>query len=177
MEATTLARPYAKAAFSAARDSNTLAKWSDSLATVAAIAAHPKVLAELTSPAYGASTKASMLIDLAEGDFDSSFVSFLQVLADNNRLSLLGYIRDVFESLKAQLEQFVDVNVSTAFELSTETVGSLKQALANKLGTDINISTSIDSGLIGGVVVRAGDTVIDGSIKGRLAKLATVMNS
>lgn len=177
MEATTLARPYAKAAFSAACDSKALDRWSDALATAAATAAHPKVAGELASPSHGAGAKAAMLVDLAEGNFDSSFVSFLQVLADNNRLSLLADIREVFESLKAQLEQFVDVNVSSAFELSDEAVGNLKQALAKKLGTDINISTLVDSDLIGGVVIRAGDTVIDGSIKGRLAKLATVMNS
>lgn len=174
-EFTTLARPYAKAAFSSAQESNALDSWSTYLATAEAIATHNKVSKELASPNLTASAKAQLLIELG-GDFDSSFKSFLHVLADNDRLPLLAEIREVFELLKASLQESIDVVIETAFELDNDTLEQLKHALNKKLGATISISTALEPSLIGGVVIKAGDTVIDGSIKGRLSKLATVLN-
>lgn len=175
-ESITLARPYAKAAFATALESKQLDEWSSALATVSAIVGNEKVASLLASPNHTASAKAKHLGEIA-GDLQPSFKSFLHVLADNHRLMLLPEIHSLYESLKAQLQHTVDVEVASAFELSAETLTQLKDTLHKKLGAEINISSHVEKSLIGGVVVRAGDTVIDGSIKGRLAKLATAMNS
>jgi len=102
---------------------------------------------------------------------------FVQVLAENRRLQLLPQIYQQFEVLKANREKTVEVSVVTASEISTEQQDKLASALSKKLEREVNMQVSIDGSLIGGVVIRAGDTVIDGSIRGRLAKLAEVLNS
>ena len=101
----------------------------------------------------------------------------MRVLAENRRLQLLPQIYQQFEVLKANREKTVEVNVVSATEISTEQQNKLASALSAKLEREVNMQVSVDDSLIGGAVVRAGDTVIDGSIRGRLAKLAEALNS
>lgn len=171
-ELTTLARPYAKAAFEVARSAKDLDSWSSSLALAAVLTQQSAVAKLLESPTLTAEQKAAVLTDLCGDEINAKVQSFIAVLAENKRLGLLPSIQELFENLKAQQEKFSDVKVISAFELDDSVEKSLTEKLKTVLESDITLNTAVDSSLLGGVIVRAGDTVIDGSIKGRLNKLA-----
>lgn len=175
-ELTTLARPYAKAAFEFARDVNALDRWSNMLATVAAVVEQPTVAELLNSPNYTAEQKGQKLVQVCGDDLDGKVANFIQYLAKNGRLGLLPEVRELFELFKANHEKTIDVDVATAFELTEAEQQKLLDSLKAKLQREVNLQTAVDKSLIGGAVVRAGDLVIDGSVRGRLAKLAETMN-
>ncbi len=176
-ELSTLARPYAKAAFQYAADANDLQAWSDSLAIVAAVAQQQAVVKLLSSPSYTAAQQAEKTIEICGDAINDKSRGFIQVLAENRRLQLLPQISQQFEVLKASREKTVEVSVVSASEISTEQQNKLASALSAKLEREVSMQVSIDDNLLGGAIVRAGDTVIDGSIRGRLAKLAEALNS
>ena len=176
-ELSTLARPYAKAAFEYAASVNDLQGWSENLEVIAAVAQQQAVVKLLSSPSYTAAQQAEKTIEICGDAVTNEIGRFLQVLAENRRLQLLPQIYQQFEVLKANREKTVEVNVVSATEISTEQQNKLASALSAKLERDVNMQVSVDDSLIGGAVVRAGDTVIDGSIRGRLAKLAEALNS
>ncbi|MFB1000937.1 MAG: F0F1 ATP synthase subunit delta [Pseudomonadales bacterium] len=175
-ELRTLARPYAKAAFQAASETSSVQLWADQLTLLGSISAEAKVADAISSSTIDAATQVSTLTNLAGDDLGVAVNNFLHVLASNKRLLLLPSIADLFAELKADLERSVEVNISTAFALDSAVETKLTEALKNKLQRDIRVNTNIDKSLLGGVVVRAGDIVIDGSIKGRIAKLAEAMS-
>ncbi len=176
-ELSTLARPYARAAFEYARDKGVLAQWSEQLATCANVAADARVADLLDSPANTSEQQAEALNSLCGDATGAEIQNFVRVLASNKRLSLLPEIRAQFEALKASQEHRVDVEVISAFDLEAAAVDKLSQALGRKLEREVQVSTSTDSSLLGGVLIRAGDLVIDGSVRGRLNKLAEALNS
>ena len=176
-ELTTLARPYAKAAFEIADASGELQKWSDMLGIAAAVAQQEGVARLLSSPALTAEQKAKSFADVCGDVLNDKAVNLITTLGENQRLTLLPEIRQLFEAHKAQRERSVDVQVTTAYELSGELQEKLAKALSAKLNREVNLSASVDKKLIGGALVKAGDTVIDGSVRGRLAKLAEAINS
>lgn len=171
-ELTTLARPYAKAAFEFARESKDLDGWSSSLAIVAAVSKNEKVAKLLDSPTLTAEQKAATLTELCGDKLQAKVKAFVGVLAENKRLGLIGNISELFENLKAQQEKFSDVRVVSAFALDSGVEKALAEKLKTVLLSDVALKTEIDKSLIGGVIVRSGDTVIDGSLRGRLNKLA-----
>lgn len=171
-ELTTLARPYAKAAFEYARETKDLDGWSSSLALVAAVSQDDVVAKLLDSPTLTAEQKATALTDLCGDKLQAKVKAFISVLAENKRLDLVGQIYSLFENLKAQQEKFSDVQVISAFALDSAVEQSLSDKLKTVLLSDVALKTDVDKSLIGGVIVRSGDTVIDGSVKGRLNKLA-----
>ena len=171
-ELTTLARPYAKAAFDVARDSKDLDGWSSALALTAAVSQQSSVVKLLESPKLTTEQKASVLIDLCGDEIKAKVRLFISVLAENKRLDLLASIQELFESLKAKQEKFCEVKITSAFELDDKVSLALAEKIKAVLESDIALNTVIDSSLLGGVTIRAGDIVIDGSIKGRLNKLA-----
>ncbi|NNC54878.1 MAG: F0F1 ATP synthase subunit delta [Pseudomonadales bacterium] len=173
-ELRTIARPYAKAAFTAASDSNALTQWESELATLAALARHPKVAQMIGSPTITSEARAQELATLA-GDLTSPMKNFLHVLADNNRLALLPAVAEQFAEYKAEREKRIAVEINSAFEVDDQTSERLSQALKKKLDRDVDVAVALDKSLIGGVVIRAGDIVIDSSVKGRLAKLAETL--
>lgn len=170
-ELTTLARPYAKAAFEFAKGHNALDRWSNMLTTVTQVVSQPTVQKLLASPSITAEQKAKSIIDICGDDVDNKVGNFISYLADNNRLTLLPQVQELFELYKANAEQSVDVELTTAFALSGEQEAKLADALKSKLDRKVTMTSTVDQSLIGGVVVRAGDLVIDGSVKGRIAKL------
>ncbi len=176
-ELSTLARPYAKAAFDFARDKGALAQWSEQLAVCAAVAADAGMESVLGNPSLTDEQQAQTLNEVC-GDATSAEVkNFVVVLADNKRLPLLPEITTQFDLLKANLEKSVDVEVISAFDLDDATAEKLAGVLGQKLEREVKVSTSTDADLLGGVLIRAGDLVIDGSVRGRLDKLAEAMNS
>lgn len=176
-ELSTLARPYAKAAFEYALEKGVLAEWSGQLATAAAVAANESMTQVLDNPALTNEQQASTLNEVCGDNTGRELKNFVSILSANKRLALLPEIQRQFELYKANQEKAVDVEVISAFDLPEATVSKLADALGNKLERQVKVSSSTDSDLLGGVLIRAGDTVIDGSVRGRLNKLAEAMNS
>ncbi len=176
-ELSTLARPYAKAAFEYAAQAGELQSWSDSLATAGSVAQQPNVVKLLSSPSVTAQQQATALIEICGDALDERGQNFLTVLSENHRLQLLPEISLQFDVLKANREKSVDVELVAAHELDAEQQQKLSDALSAKLERKVNMQVSLDKNLLGGAVIRAGDLVIDGSIRGRLAKLAESLHS
>ncbi|MGJ8687069.1 MAG: F0F1 ATP synthase subunit delta [Spongiibacteraceae bacterium] len=176
-ELSTIARPYAKAAFEFAQAASTLTEWSSMLATASAVSQHETVQKLLTSPAASTESQAQTFIEVCGDTVDVAGENFIKILAENKRLGVLPMIHDLFEAQKANLEQTVNVDITTAFALDSASEKLLAEVLSKKLACQVDVQSHIDSQLIGGVVIRTGDLVIDGSVRGRLAKLAEAMNS
>ena len=176
-ELTTLARPYARAAFDVAKGDGKLDEWARSLAITEALTGDSKIKSLLSSPALTALQKSKAISGVLADSVDGKFNNFLATLADHKRLTLLPTIKQMFMALKAQQEKSIDVSVTSATEMPAKVKDALVAALAKKLGREVTITTSVDSSLLGGALIRAGDTVIDGSVKWRLAKLAATINS
>ena len=173
-ELRTLARPYAKAAFAVADEAGELQQWATQLNLLSSLAQQNKIAALISSPAIASAQQATQLAEVA-GDLSSVVSNFLQVLAEHKRLALLPSVANLFADYKAERERRIGVSITSAFEVNSETSDRLSDALKNKLERDVDVEVLVDKDLIGGVIVRAGDIVIDASIRGRLAKLAEAM--
>lgn len=176
-ELNTVARPYTKAAFEYALDKGTLDQWSDMLTTASAVAQDELMVRVLGNPALTSEQKADALMSVCDEQFDEAGKNYVSLLAENQRLPLLPEISAQFEQLKANQQQSVEIDVTTAFDLDEQQQQKLAQALGTKLGREVNLTSKVDKSILGGVVVRTDDLVIDGSVRARLAKLAEAMNS
>lgn len=176
-ELSTLARPYAKAAFSAAVESSEVTGWSTALATLDAITQTEEVAELIASPSVSALDKAKAITAIAGDQCNEGATNLLVVLAENGRFALLPEISAQFEQLRSEHEKTADVVVTSAFELSDAQQKTLTEKLKVKLDRDVSISVNVDEALIGGVIIKAGDLVIDDSVRGKLSKLAEAMNS
>lgn len=176
-ELTTIARPYAKAAFEHALEHNALTQWSGMLQLAATIAAHADVRSLLGNPRISTSQLAELFHDVGAEAFDEHGRNFLSLLTDNGRLDTLSEIAALFEVMKAEHEKSVDVRVTAAAELQPEIKAKLAAKLEAKLQRKVNLSYDINSELLGGVIIRAGDMVIDGSVRGKLGELADVLRA
>ena len=169
----TLARPYARAAFSLARDAGSLPAWSDALAFAARIAADPKVAGLLGNPNLSDADAVTLLSPQAA---DEAFGRFLALLAENRRLPLLPEITGLYDELRFDAERVVKATVTSAIELPVGELETIKAALARRFGRAVEVETAVDASLIGGAVIAAGDVVIDGSIKGKLSRLGAALS-
>jgi F-type H+-transporting ATPase subunit delta len=169
---TTIARPYARAAFAEAKAHGGLAAWSEALAAGAVAVRDPRVAALLDNPKVSRADLAQLVISIAAGKLDEAGGNFLRTLAENHRLPVLPEISALFEELKNDAEGMADVTVTSAVELSPPQLKILEDALAKRLKRQVRVRTELDPTLIGGAVVRSGDMVIDGSLKGRLERIA-----
>jgi len=176
-ERTTTARPYAKAIFALARQHNRLAETSAGLLRAAETVIDPRVHALLGSPHVRPPQLAELVNGVAGDSLDEHGRNFVALLAQNRRLGFLPEIAALFEQMKAEVENAVDVEVSSATALTPEQEIRYAAALQKKLGRSVRLRTRIDESLLGGAVLRAGDLVIDGSIKGRLERLAFEMTA
>jgi F-type H+-transporting ATPase subunit delta len=176
-ERATIARPYGKAAFEYARDANAFAKWSQGLKAAAEIVADPRVAALTKSPERTPTDLAGLISDVAGDSLDPAMQNFVRVVAENHRLLLLPEIAAHFEELRSAIENTVDVDVVSAVPLSDAEAGKLAAALNARLKRQVRMRNSVDAALLGGAIIRAGDLVIDGSLKGRLERLATDLTS
>lgn len=180
----TIARPYARAAFDLANEKKDLGAWAEALNAAKDVLADGAAVRFLANPSLSdeqrleflselfaaAGGKASVLAgDNAEG------VNFLKLLLEYGRVSVLPEIAGHFEALKAQIENTVDVTITAAAELSGTQQKTIAVALKERLGRNVNLSTELDENLIGGAVIRAGDVVIDGSVRTRLERLSNAL--
>ena len=176
-ERATVARPYAKAAFEYARDTQALARWSQGLKAAAETVADPRVAPLTKSPQWSAADLVSLITDVAGDKLDAGMQNFVRVLAENRRLLLLPEIAAHYEKLRSAIENTIDVEVISAVPLDAAQAEKLERALSTRLKRRVRMQNAVDSTLLGGAVVRAGDLVIDGSLKGRLQRLATELGS
>ena len=176
-ESITLARPYANAAFEVAAADNALAQWSQMLNTLATVSSQAKISDLLKSPALTADKQSEALLSICGDTISAKGSNMVRLLAENRRLALLPQIAELFDALKAAREKSIDVEVTTAYALSDAVVAQLSKALEKRLDRSVNVQSAVDKQLIGGVVIRAGDTVIDNSVRGKLNKLAESLSS
>jgi F-type H+-transporting ATPase subunit delta len=171
-EKSTIARPYAQAVFELARASRDYQSWSTLLQFAAAVTQNPAMTKYIDNPRVPKATLAQLLIEVCGTTVNEHGKNFLQVLIDNKRLSVLPEIAEIFEQLRAQAESRMDAEVVSAFPLSEAQRQGISAGLKKRLGREINLVAKVDSALIGGAIIRAGDMVIDGSVTGHLEKLA-----
>jgi F-type H+-transporting ATPase subunit delta len=172
----TIARPYARAAFAEAKEDKRLGPWADAINIGAAVVKDPRVQNLLDHPTVTPAELAQFVISIADG-IDQDGKNFLSTLAENRRLGYLPEIAAIFNELKDAEEGVVDVTVTSAAPLDQSQQLSLSEALSRKLKRQVRLHTALDPGLIGGAVLRAGDLVIDGSLRTRLDRIATELTA
>jgi F-type H+-transporting ATPase subunit delta len=170
----TLARPYARAAFALARESGRLQPWSDLLAFAATVASDERVQSLLGNPKLQVADAVGLL--LPNGDSDPTFAQFLTVLADNGRLSLLPDVAALYAELLAESQRIVKAKITSATALDAGELAKLKAALMKRFGREVEVETALDPELLGGAVIDAGDIVIDGSLRSKLARLESALS-
>ena len=176
-ELSTVARPYAKAAFEYAQQTGQVSDWSTMLGFAAQLVGDAGFTAYLERPTLTAAQQAELFLQAAGPALNAQGRNFITYVIAHKRLAALPAISTLFEALKAEAERAADVEVTSAFSRSDTQQAALALELTRKLGRQVKLSTQVDSSLIGGVVVRSGDLVIDGSVRGKLAKLAATLNS
>lgn len=174
-EAITLARPYARAAFELAHAKGTTAEWSGALAFAATVAGEPAVASLRNDPRVDPS--ALVVLHMPdEITTDTPFARFLGELAEHGRLGLLPEIVALFDAMKRDAESILKVNVTSAMALDAAQAEQLKASLKRRFQREIELDSTVDEALIGGAIIHAGDEVIDGSVRGRLKQLASILN-
>jgi F-type H+-transporting ATPase subunit delta len=178
----TIARPYAQAVFELAHEADDLEAWSKSLDVARSLLVDGRVVAYLADPAFSNEQRLDFLTGLFAkakatkiAGKDKRGTNFLKLLLEYGRISVLPEIAEHFEVLKAKVENVVDVVITSASVIGKKQKNAISKALRERLGRDVNIETEIDENLIGGAVIKAGDVVIDGSLRSRLQGLATVL--
>ena len=171
-ELATIARPYAAAVFKRAKETHATAKWSQSLAFMSAVLKNEDISVVIDNPKVSKQRLSALMLDICQEHVNQENENFLKLLVLNNRLGLLPSIAELFEAYKAEDEGYVEVEVSTAYALSKDAKQDVTKTLEKTLGKKIHMNVTVDKSLIGGILVRAGDRVIDGSIRGRLQQLA-----
>jgi F-type H+-transporting ATPase subunit delta len=180
----TVARPYAQAVFDVAQENNALAELSESFEAARTLFGDERVVAFLRRPGLNDGQRLEFIQGLFEQTVGKGSVfaggsdhgtNFFRLLLENRRVAVLPEIADQFEALKAQTENMVDVVVTSASPITDKQKDSIGKALRERLGRDVSIETEIDENLIGGAVIKAGDVVIDGSLRARLEGLANAL--
>ncbi|MDQ7016845.1 MAG: F0F1 ATP synthase subunit delta [Gammaproteobacteria bacterium] len=169
---TTGARPYAKAVFELTSDESTRALWSDALQLLTMIVSDDAMKVVLDAPHYTKEQRAELVLSVAEGKLEVQAQSLIRLLAENDRLQLLPTIAQLFETYCAEADGAQDVRVVSARKLTKKQEAALVASLEGRFGNKVTTVYEVDAALLGGAVIYAGDLVIDGSVKGKMSKLA-----
>ena len=182
----TIARPYARAAFELANEKGDLAKWSEALTVAKDVLADGQAVKFLAHPTLTDEQKLEFLTELFKSAGGKASIlaggskqgkNFLKLLLEYGRVSVLPEIAEHFEVLKANIENTVEVTVTSAAPMSAAQKKTIAAALTERLGRTVHLEAEIDETLIGGAVIRAGDVVIDGSLRSRLEGLSNALIS
>lgn len=171
-ELTTIARPYAQAVFDLAHQHDMLGAWSDMLHFAAAVADNATMREAIDSPSLTVTQLADMFIQVCGEHLDDQGKNFIRLLTENDRLLALPEVAAQFDMLRAEAEGTVEATVFSAHPLTDAQQASLTDALKKRYGRDVTLDVEIDSTLLGGAVIQAGDEVIDGSLRGKLERFA-----
>ena len=172
-ENSTIARPYAQAAFDIANEKGDLKSWSEMLQLISAVASDAVLSDMISNPSIEREKIVEIIVDVCGDNLNDLAKNYIKVLADNGRLNVATEIALGFEEHRAEAEKTVEAEVISAFPLSDAQVKSMTEALKKRLGREVTLNTSIDETIVGGAIIRAGDLMIDGSVSGQLDKLAT----
>lgn len=175
-ELTTIARPYAEAVFRLADNKTERARWSEMLMYAASIAVDDDMRKLLNNARYTREQVLGLFLDICADKLDAQGRNLLKLLSENGRLTLLPEIAAVYEVLRADEEGTIEAEMITAYPVSEAQRSKIAAALAKRLGREVNLKVTEDKSLLGGAIIRAGDMVIDGSVQGKLEKLASSMN-
>lgn len=175
-DAITLARPYAQAAYRQAERESAVDTWSEGMELLAAVTGDPELAKLLADPRVPADRVTDLvrdvLIEIGGDGFFPTMANFVRVLGEGRRLGLGPEIARLFEAERSRRAGRSAVEIVSAYELAPPQVELLAQAIGRRLGREITLETAVDDSLIGGVVIRIGDSVIDASLAGRLRELA-----
>lgn len=174
-EVSTIARPYALAAFKQANEEKKLGEWSEMIEALALIVSDPLMKGLIANPGVKRDQLADLVIDVAGKALSDTGKNFVRVLLEKNRLKYLPEVRRIFEEERAESEGRSKVEVTSAFDLNDDQKKKITSAMSKRLGTKVDLSVKVDDALIGGVVIRAGDLVIDASLRGRMSRLANTL--
>jgi F-type H+-transporting ATPase subunit delta len=168
---TTIARPYAAAAFEYAMAKKALPAWETFLQSAASITNDAALQEMFASPAVSKKALADLYCDVLKPQLDAHKTNFLLLLAANSLLSVLPEISNLFTRARVEAEKKITVTVTSAAPLDKKYEQKLIDALTKRLDREVDLHSEVDTNLLGGVIVRAGDIVIDGSIRGKLLRL------
>jgi F-type H+-transporting ATPase subunit delta len=171
-EISTIARPYAVAAFKLGKETKSLAKWSEMLKFASAVSTDEKMLAFILNPKVLANELQDAFLNVCGKNLNEQGQNLIKVLVEYGRMSLLPAISSAFEELKAQDEGVLDAQIIAAAKISATQTKDLVKRLEAKFGKKVEATVSVDPEIIGGIKIIVGDTVIDASVKGQLQSLA-----
>lgn len=171
-ELSTLARPYAKAAFQHALSASALGQWNDALAAASGIASDARIEKMVGDPRLS-DTQLFEIYQVPEAP--AGFDNFVKLLVENRRLPLLPHIAEAYAELKAEAEKSIAVTVRSAVAMDESSQQRLREALKQRIERDVDLTVEIDESILGGAVIHAGDLVIDGSLRGKLARMAEAL--
>ncbi|CAM4117962.1 MULTISPECIES: F0F1 ATP synthase subunit delta [Vibrio] len=172
----TIARPYAKAAFDFAVEKDTLDQWGQMLAFAAEVTKH-KEISDVLDGSLTANKLSELLIVVCGEQLDEHGQNLLKVMASNGRLKALPSVLAEFLALRREHDKLIDVDVISASELSKQQQDNMISKLEQRFDRKVKLNCSIDETLLGGVIIRAGDLVIDNSARGRLNRLSDALQS
>jgi len=171
-ELLTLARPYAEAVFKRAIETKTATGWSDMLSFLSVVVEDEKMTAIIANPKVDNDQLTQLLLEICQDQFSEEGINFVKLMIQNDRLALAPQVSEIYESFKAEQEGYIDVEIISAYGTTKEEQKKFATTLKKILNKEIHITTSTDKDLIGGFLAKAGDKVIDGSVRGRLQQLA-----
>ena len=172
-EAITVARPYAVAAWRHAEVEGNTDLWAEMLVFMANVVSDETMSRIVGDPRVGEERLSQLMLDICGGRINETAESFIRLLVDNGKLSLLPEISSVFTQLKSEAGGAVDATLLTAFPVNAKFEQAISAAMQKKLNREVNFKTEEDKSLLGGVVIRVGDMVIDASVKGQIESLAS----
>lgn len=172
-ELTTVARPYAEAIFAHADEANKLDLWSEMLGFLAAVVQDARLLGAFKDPNFGREQREKLMLDVGGGRLNAEAQNLVRLLIANDRLLALPEIAALYEVRKNERQGRLDVHITTAYALQAAQKTTLADALKQRLGREVTITAEKDPELIGGVCIRVGDLVIDGSVRNQLRHLAS----
>lgn len=173
---TTAARPYARAAYQQAQQTTSVENWGEALNLLAAVTNDATMVEVIDNPQMSGDQKAELVIKVIGDKLNDQQQNLVKLMAENGRLKILPDVAEQFAVYQADAEGKIDAEAISAFELSDEQQNAITQTLKSKLGREVSLTTSTDESLIGGVVIKAGDTIIDGSMKAQLESLALTLS-
>lgn len=170
------ARPYAVAAFRQAQEEGALKQWSEMLQLLRAVVTNPAMEEIIANPRLERAKLVKLISDIGGKAFSETGQNFLKVLIYNRRLTLVPEIAELFEEQRRDEEGKTRVEIVSAFKLSPTYADTIAQAMKRRLEREVDLTVRIDKSIIGGVIIRAGDLVIDASLRGRLQQLAQALS-
>jgi F-type H+-transporting ATPase subunit delta len=175
-ELTTIARPYARAAFDYALEQNRIEDWQSMLVFATEVVKNPSIV-ELLKSSLSADKVTEIFIQICAEQLDSNGQNLIKVMAENNRLNTLPEVSKMFSELKAEHDKEIEVSVLSAVELDAKQQTSLSASLEKRLARKVKLNCRVDESVVGGLLIKAGDMVIDSTIRGKLDRLTTALKS